>query len=128
MMIIIIFYFLVEGVRVCEANPANSNDIGVKYLRRSNMDRVCPRPPRPRRFSVVPCPSLPGVLHLLSLQRQRYFPDAFSFFCFFLSFFFLLKVRLNTSLISTAQGSTQTNQTTCATAHRNSTKKTNKNH
>lgn len=49
-------------------------------------------------------------------------------FFFFLSFFFLLKVRLNTSLISTAQGSTQTNQTTCATAHRNSTKKTNKNH
>lgn len=45
-------------------------------------------------------------------------------FLFFLSFCLLLKVGLNTGL-SSNQGSNQRNQTTCASAHRNSTKKTN---
>lgn len=39
------------------------------------------------------------------------------------AFQLVFKVRLNTPLNSTVQGSNETNQTTCATAHRNSTKK-----
>lgn len=57
----------------------------------------------------------------------RGFPDSLftRFFFFFLSFCLLLKVSLNTGRSCAAQGSNQRNQTTCASAQRNSTKKTN---
>lgn len=97
---------------------------GDAAMNRLKPHRMESSPPPPHPFSVTPLqrPLSRGVPRCPSPEWRQRFPDSL------FSFFVLLPfAESQTKYIpdGAAQGSNQTNQTTCATAHRNSTKKTN---